>query len=253
MVSNLGIFDFSEKFGIRQIWGRCFQIWQYSLKFYQKSIQIRHIWSQIYALLLLFKVLRFSKSEGADYKYGNNYFQSLPQKYPNKAFFVRNLGIFVFSEKFGTRQIWGSFSQIRQYSLKFLPKRYPDKTYWSEIDALLFLFKVLEFDKSKGVDFKYENSYLKFCHKNIKTTYFCMFSVLYFCKTLQFAKSEGADLKNGNNYFQSVHQKYPNKAFLVPNKGIFVFSEKFGIRQTWGSCFQICQYSLKILPKKIPK
>ena len=75
------------------------------LKYYQKNTQITHIWSQIYALLFVFKVWQFVKSEGADFKYGNNYFQSLPQKYPNKSFLVSNLGIFDFSEKFGIGQI----------------------------------------------------------------------------------------------------------------------------------------------------
>ena len=68
---------------------------------------MRHIWLQLYALLFLFKVLQFNKSEGADFKYGNNCFQILPQKYPNKPFLNPNLGSFVFSEKFGIGQIWG--------------------------------------------------------------------------------------------------------------------------------------------------
>ena len=74
-------------------------------KFYQNSTQKRHIWSQIYEFLFLFKVLQFDKYEGADFKYGNKYFQNLLQKYANKAVLVPNLGIFVFSEKFGIRQI----------------------------------------------------------------------------------------------------------------------------------------------------
>ena len=65
-----------------------------------------------------------------------------------------------------------------------------------------------------------------------------MFSVLYFCKTLQFAKSEGADLKNGNNYFQSVHQKYPNKAFFVPNKGILFLRKSLELDKLEGAVFK---------------
>ena len=52
-----------------------------------------------------------------------------------------------------------------------------------------------------------------------------------FCKILQFDKFKDADFKYGKNYFQRLPQKYPNKEFLVPNLGIFVFSKKFGIRQ----------------------
>ena len=118
----------------------------------------------------------------------------------------------------------------------------------SQIHALLFLFKVFQFDKSEGVDFKYENSYLKFYHKNIEITHFCIFPLVYFCKVLQFDKFGGADFKHGINYFQSLPQIYPNKAFLVRNFGIFFFSWKFQIRQIWVCCFQIW-YTLKILPK----
>ena len=48
-------------------------------------------------------------------------------------------------------------------------------------------------------------------------------NLLYDCMSLQliFDKFEGA-------------QKYPNKAFLVPNLGIFVFCQNFAIRQVRG-------------------
>ena len=107
-----------------------------------------------------------------------------------------------------------------------------------KIYALLFLFQVLEFGKSDAVDFKYENSYLKFYHKNIEITHFCMFSVLYFCKILQFDKFEVADFKYGNNYFQSLPQKYPNKAFFVANLGVFVFWKSLELDKFEGAFFK---------------
>ena len=107
----------------------------------KKSTQIRHIWWQIYALLFLFKVLQLDKYGGTDFKYGNKYFQNLLQKYKNKALLVPNLGIFVFSEKFGIRQIWGCFFKIWHHSLKILPKKPPQiRHVWSRIYALLFFF-----------------------------------------------------------------------------------------------------------------
>ena len=36
----------------------------------------------------------------------------------------------------------------------------------SQIYVLLFLFKVFQFEKFEGSDFKYENSYLKFYQKH---------------------------------------------------------------------------------------
>ena len=41
-------------------------------------------------------------------------------------------------------------------------------------------------------------------------------------------------------------QKYPNKAFLVPNLRIFCFLLNFAIRQTWGCWFQKWQYYFQI-------
>ena len=181
-----------------------FESWDFKygkscLKFYQKNTQITHFWSQIYTVLYFCKILQFDKAVGAEIKYGNNYFESLLQKYLNKAFLFGNFGIFVFSEKFGIRQIWGRCFQIWQYSWKFVPKKNTQiRHIWSKLYVLLFLFKVLEFDKSEGVDFKYENSYLKFYQKNIQTTHFCVFSVLYFCKILQFDKFDGAVFKYDN-------------------------------------------------------
>ena len=196
------------------------------------------------------KILQFDKFEGADFKYGNIYFQSLPQKYPNKAFLVANLGIFVFLEKFGIRQMLGCCFPIWQYSLNFLPKEYPNKTYLVAILCAFVLVSSFAIWKLESADFKHENSWLKFYQKNIQIMHFWsqIYAVLYFWKISQFQKFEGADLKYGNNYFQSLPGKYPNKAFLVANSGIFFFSEKFRIRQIWGCCFQIWQYSLKFLP-----
>ena len=172
------------------------------------------------------KILQFDKFEGADFKYGNIYFQSLPQKYPNKAFLVANLGIFVFSEKFGIRQMLGCWFQIWQYSFKFYQKSHEIRHNWWQIYVLLFLFNFLQFDKFEGADFKHEDSYLKVYQKEIQITHFWsqIYAVLYFWKISQFQKFEGADLKYGNNYFQSLPEKYPNKAFLVANLGIlFLF------------------------------
>ena len=111
---------------------------------------------------------------------------------------------FVFFQNFAISQLWGCWFQIWQYSLKFYQKSKEMRHIWSQIYELLFLFKVLEFDKSEYRHFKYENSYLKFYQKNIQTTYFCIFSVLYFFKILQFDKFEGADFKYSNTLSNST-------------------------------------------------
>ena len=135
--------------------------------------------AQIYAVLYFCKILQFQKFQGADLKYGNNYFQSLPQKYPIKAFLVPNLRKSLQLDKFE-----GAVFKYDNTFLKFYQKNIQIRHIWSQIHALLFLFKVLQFDKSEGADSKYGNSFLKFYMKNIQTRHFCIFLVLYFCKTL---------------------------------------------------------------------
>ena len=49
----------------------------------------------------------FDKFEGADFKYDNSILKTLTQKYPDKAFLVPNLGIFIFSPILAFRQIRG--------------------------------------------------------------------------------------------------------------------------------------------------
>ena len=57
----------------------------------------------------------------------------------------------------------------------------------SQILAFLFLHKILQLDKLEGIDFKYNNSFLKFCRKNTQTgtfgpkfRHYCFF--VKFCK-----------------------------------------------------------------------
>ena len=44
------------------------------------------------------------------------------------------------------------------------------------------------------------------------------------------------------DYFQIEAQKYPNKAFFVPNLRIFNFEPKFAVKQIRGRWFQIWQW-----------
>ena len=67
--------------------------------------------------LLCYKILQLEKIEGAYFKYENSFPQSIAQKYPKNAFFgqkyrdrafwVRNIGIIVFSRNFTTCDIRG--------------------------------------------------------------------------------------------------------------------------------------------------
>ena len=75
------------------------------IKFQPKNTQIRHFWSQMQPFLFFSENLQIGKFEGADFKSDNSVFKMYAQKYPNNAFLVTNLRIFIFALNFATRQI----------------------------------------------------------------------------------------------------------------------------------------------------
>ena len=72
--------------------------------------------------------------------------------------------------------------------------------------------------------------------------------IFIFRKILQLGKFEGAHFKYDNSIFEILPQKYsnkaflvkkhPNKAYLVPNLGIFVFREILQLDKFEGSAFK---------------
>ena len=88
---------------------------------------------------------------------------------------------------------------------------------------------MLQLEKSKGADFKYNNSIFKilvqkyqnktFLVKNIPIRHFLVANVGIFVFFVKFeiGKFEGARLKYDNCFSKIIAQKYPNKAFLVKN------------------------------------
>ena len=57
---------------------------------------------------------------------------------------------------------------------------------------------------------------------------------LFFRKMFQLDKFEVANFKYDNRFLKILALKYPYKGFLVPNLGIFIFSQNFAIRQIQG-------------------
>ena len=128
-------------------------------------------------------------------------------------------------------------TQIRDFGSKyenkaFLVKNTPKQHFWSQIQIFLFLNKNLQLDKFEGVDFKYDNSFLKFQPKNNKIRHFWSQNQAFslFQDILQLDKFKGADFKYDNSFFKKIlAQKHSNKVFLVPNLGVFVSSQNFTI------------------------
>ena len=101
------------------------------------------------------------KFEKTDFKYYNIIFKSQPPKYPNKAFLVRNLRIFLLQLlKFECVDF-----KYNNSCLKFQPKYTPKKAFLVQILEFSFLHQSLELNKIEGADFKYDNSFFKFQFK----------------------------------------------------------------------------------------
>ena len=87
-----------------------------------------------FGILLFHDILQLGKVKGADFKSHNSFFKILNQKYPNKAFLVKNT---------------------------------PKWHFWSRILTFLLVQKILKLDKLKGTDFKSHNSFVKILAQKI--------------------------------------------------------------------------------------
>ena len=95
------------------------------LKFYPINTQIRHIWSQIYALLFSFKVLQFDKFESADFKYENSYLKFYQKNIEITHSWSQIYAVSYFLQNFAVWQIWGRWFQIWQKLFSKIPSKIP--------------------------------------------------------------------------------------------------------------------------------
>ena len=109
--------------------------------------------------------------------------------------------------------------------LKFLLKNTQIRHFWSQIQAFLFLHKILQFHQIEGADFKYDNSFLKFQPFLSQIQTFSLFHDI-----LQFYKFQGADFKY-DNIFSNFSRKIPESHNFGPKFRHFCFFAKFAIRQ----------------------
>ena len=96
--------------------------------------------------------------------------------------------------------------------------------FWLQIKAILFSCNNLHLDNFQGVDFKNENSFLKFYGKNLRI----------FCTKLCNKANLRVLISNMTIAFQNCYPKRLNKAFLITSLGLFVFSINFGVKQIPG-------------------
>ena len=168
MVTNLGTFVFSQNLATSKIWGCRFQIWQ---KFFENSSPKISKWD------------------------------FFCQKYPNKAFLVPNLNIFVFWQNLQLGKFdAGDFKYSNSFLKTNLAQKYLTKAFLVTNLGIFFISKIFAIRQIQG----------------------CWFQIWQY-------------------HFQNPAQKYPNKVFLVPNLDVFVFLENFAIRQIRECWFQTWQ------------
>ena len=222
-------------------------------KFQSKNTQIRRFSPKIKSFHFFTK-FRIWQVWGCWYQIWQYSFQILAQKYRNKAFLVPNLGNFILPWNFGIRKIQGCWFQIWQYYYQIPVQKYPNQAILVPNLRILFLHQTSQEDKFEDADFKYNKNIFKFQPKNMQIRHFStqILAFLFYHEILQLDKF-GMLISNVRILFSSSSQKYPNKLFLVPNLGIFVFFMKFffftifvfapnfATRQTRGRKFQIWQ------------
>ena len=71
----------------------------------------------------------------------------------------------------------------------------------------------------------------------------------YFCFFTKFYKFEGVGFKYDKNFSKNLAQKHPNKAFLVPNLGIFLFSQNLQLDKFQGGDLKYNNVVFKFQPK----
>ena len=109
----------------------------FAQKFSPKNTQIRYFWSKLPTYGIFGK------------------------KYPNKAFLVSNLGIFVSSRNFAITLIRRCWLQIWQYFFQIPAQKYPNHTFFvPNLDIFVFS-RNLQLDNFASADFKYDSSFFQ--------------------------------------------------------------------------------------------
>ena len=113
--------------------------------------------------------MELDKFEDADIKNKTLLFSNFSQKkYPNHAFLVPNLGIFVFPQNFVIRQIWEYCIQIWHYCFHILAQKNLNEAFFDPNSSILVFREILQIDQFEGADLKYDNSFLEFLPKKNK-------------------------------------------------------------------------------------
>ena len=122
MVWNLGIFIFSRKFAIRQIWGCWSQIWEYCFqipahKYPNKAFLVAHL-----GIFIIWQNFAIRQTRRCWFQTRQYYFQLPVPKYQNQVFLVPNLGIFILHQTLHLNKFEGVDFKYDNGFFEFQPK-----------------------------------------------------------------------------------------------------------------------------------
>ena len=111
--------------------------------------------------------------------------------------------------------------------------------------------KNLKIDQFQGVDFDYDNIFIKFLLKNAQKSHYLaiILAIIVFSRILENDKFEGVAFKYNNNFMKIIVQKYSNKPCLVSNLHNIVFSKILQLDKFNGFDFKYDNSFFKFLPK----
>ena len=156
-------------------------------------------------------------------------FSNSSPKYPNKALWVQNLGIFIISGNFEIRRIQRCWFQMWRYYLR-----------------IAVLLKNLQLNKFEGADFKYDNSFFLILPPKYANIAFLVpnLGIFVFHKNWQLEKFEGAE--NRTIHFWTSSLKIPKSGNFPSKFRDLYFAPNFALRQIWRRWFQIWQWLFRI-------
>ena len=128
-----------------------------------------HFWAHVWAFFFFFlRGFAVSQIRGCWFQIWQYYFQIPAQKYPNKAFLVPNLKIFICTKlcsKTNSRTLISNMTIIFSISI---PKTRKSGLFGPKFKIFYFLHVTLQQGKFEDADFKYDNGFSKLLPKTHK-------------------------------------------------------------------------------------
>ena len=153
--------------------------------------------------------MQLDKHEVADFKYDNSFLKISAQKYLSKVFLIPNLGIYIISQNFTMRQIWGCRFQI------FKPQNMQIQHFWSQIKGFFFCTKLFNKANWRALILNMTMIFLNYCPKYPNKAFLVSYLII-----LIFAWNIAIRQIGGQRWLQ-IWQQFFNFPAQRPKENIF--------------------------------